>query len=142
MDHRCLYGHRVPAAFTFAIQNRNCPTCGANTVTVEGYQLARKLATEVGLEAVQAFNAVRVVEADYVLTRLVPAEAPAAEPAAQAAPAAPPPALEEEVVVEDGAEAAAVVPEPKVAARKGRARTEEKPAFDQGEEDFFKSADS
>ena len=66
MDHRCLYGHRVPAAFTFAIQNRTCPTCGAPTVTITGYQAARKLTTEVGLEAVTAQVAVGAGEGKVV----------------------------------------------------------------------------
>lgn len=106
MDHRCLYGHRVPAAFTFAIQSRSCPTCGAPTVTITGYQAARKLTTEVGLEAVAAFSAIRVLESEWVLTPVATEANAAATPApALAADApAPPPAEEEEVVVEDVAE--------------------------------------
>ncbi|MES2640585.1 MAG: hypothetical protein V4850_13915 [Myxococcota bacterium] len=100
MDHRCLYGHRVPAAFTYAIQSRSCPTCGAPTVTITGYQAARKLTTEVGLEAVAAFSAIRVLESEWVLTPVVTEAAAAAAPSAPDAPAAPP-ADEEEVVVED-----------------------------------------
>jgi len=145
MDHRCLYGHRVPTAFTFAIQNRSCPTCGAPTVTVNGYQAARKLATEAGLDAVAAFHALRVIEADWVLA---PASqsASAATPTPGAALAAPeaaaraetppvesaaPSPEEDVVVVEDAAEgstgpalapppppARAVVPsEPRISAR-------------------------
>lgn len=102
MDHRCLYGHRVPSTFTFAIQNRSCPTCGAPTVTLHGYQAARKIATETGLDAVAAFHAIRVIEAEWVLS-------PAAAPAALGAdPVAPPPlapdaptSADEEVVVVD-----------------------------------------
>jgi hypothetical protein len=103
MDHRCLYGHRVPAAFTYAIQSRSCPTCGAPTVTITGYQAARKLTTEVGLEAVAAFSAIRVLESEWVLTP-VATEANTSAAAASSAPDAPaaPPAEEEEVVVEDG----------------------------------------
>lgn len=75
MDHRCLYGHRVPATFSYAIQSQSCPTCGAPTVTLSGYRAARKLTTEVGLEAVAAFNAVRVLESEWALTPLVPGDA-------------------------------------------------------------------
>ncbi|MFZ5478354.1 MAG: hypothetical protein ACOZNI_16420 [Myxococcota bacterium] len=122
MDHRCLYGHRVPASFGFAIQNRTCPICGAPTVTVNGYQAARKVAAEAGIEAVAAFNAVRVIETDWLI--LAPGAALAAEPAQQqptlaalappaddaaveASPAgapsvgAPAPHVDEEVVVDD-----------------------------------------
>lgn len=67
MDHRCLYGHRVPATFAFAIQNRLCPMCGAATVTVAGYQVARKLTTEANLDAVQAFNVIKVIESEWIL---------------------------------------------------------------------------
>lgn len=67
MDHRCLYGHRVSESFAFAIEQRQCPVCGAPTVSVLGYQLARRLAAEVKLEALQAFNAIRLIEDDYVL---------------------------------------------------------------------------
>ena len=103
MDHRCLYGHRVPAAFTFAIQNRTCPTCGAPTVTITGYQAARKLTTEVGLEAVTAFSAIRVLEAEWALTPV--SSEPVAAPSAGTALAAAAPAAaaeeEEEVVVQE-----------------------------------------
>lgn len=68
MDHRCLYGHRVPASFTFAIERRICPTCGAGTVTLEGYQLARRLAAEVPLQAVDAFNTVLFLQRSYTMT--------------------------------------------------------------------------
>jgi hypothetical protein len=68
MDHRCLYGHRVPESFAFAIENRTCPTCGAPTITLDGYKLARRLATEIPLEAVQAFKAAALLEEAYVLT--------------------------------------------------------------------------
>lgn len=67
MDHRCLYGHRVPATFAYAIQNRLCPMCGASTVTVTGYQAARKLTQEANLDAVNAFAIIRVIEGDYTL---------------------------------------------------------------------------
>ena len=73
MDHRCLYGHRIPVHFTFAVQARQCPTCGAPTVTVLGYQLARTLAEEVPLDPVKAFSAVRLIESRYALADL-PAE--------------------------------------------------------------------
>src|SRR5687768_359447 len=88
MDHRCLYGHRVPVAFTYAIQSRSCPTCGAPTVTVTGYQAARKLTTEVGLEAVAAFSAIRVLESEWVLTPITvdAATAPSAGAALGAGP--------------------------------------------------------
>ncbi|MCB9791731.1 MAG: hypothetical protein H6741_03300 [Alphaproteobacteria bacterium] len=65
MDHRCLYGHRVPESFTFAIERRICPTCGAGTVTLEGYQLARRLAAEVPLQAVDAFNTVLFLQRNF-----------------------------------------------------------------------------
>lgn len=68
MDHRCLYGHRIPEHFTFAIQQRTCPTCGAPCVTLDGYRLARRLTQEVPLEALAAFNVVRILEGHYVLT--------------------------------------------------------------------------
>ncbi|MFN7142764.1 MAG: hypothetical protein ACK4YP_03240 [Myxococcota bacterium] len=170
MDHRCLYGHRVPAAFTFAIQSRSCPTCGAATVTVNGYQAARKLTTEAGLDAVAAFGAIRVLESEWVLTpaAAAAATAPTATPGAALAEAvtaeAAPPTEEEEVVVEDEPMAASVVvapPEPRITPR---ARPVEKrpepapetpsvaptepppgirvssPGFGADEEDFFKGA--
>lgn len=98
MDHRCLYGHRVPASFTFAIQSRSCPTCGAPTVSLVGYQAARKLAVEGGIDAVAAFHAVRLLETEWTLTPNA-----AARPAAS--PPAPAPVLS--VVDEEPAQAAA-----------------------------------
>ncbi len=68
MDHRCLYGHRIPEQFGFAIQQRLCPTCGAPCVTLDGYRLARRLTQEVPLEALAAFNVVRILESAYTLT--------------------------------------------------------------------------
>ena len=96
MDHRCLYGHRVPATFAYAIQNRLCPMCGASTVTVTGYQVARKLTQEAGMDAHAAFQAVKVIEADWIFqpvtanVEAAPAAVslPAATPAAAAIPAA------------------------------------------------------
>jgi hypothetical protein len=67
MDHRCLYGHRVPAAFTFAIQNRTCPTCGAQTVTINGYQAARKVTSEAGIDAVTVFQIIRIIESEWLI---------------------------------------------------------------------------
>jgi hypothetical protein len=139
MDHRCLYGHRVPATFAFAIQNRVCPMCGASTVTVTGYQVARKLASEASLDAMAAFNIIKVIESEWSFTPLnESAEAPATEPVAQnTAPAitVPPPRLSEpapssnpdpvivasmveELVVEEAlveGEEVIAAPEPKVA---------------------------
>lgn len=152
MDHRCLYGHRVPAAFTFAIQSRSCPTCGAPTVTVNGYTAARKLATEAGLDAVAAFHALRVIEADWVLSPAVPAAAaPAAGTALAAEPAIEPaPQTEEEVVVVEDEPPAppprpspVSAPEPRITARvKADKRAEPAPApgFGKAEDDFFKGA--
>ncbi len=85
MDHRCLYGHRVPASFTHAISGRACPTCGAATLTVVGYVAARKLAKEGGMEALAAFNAVRLLESEWAL---VPVDAPAEPEVATGVPAA------------------------------------------------------
>ena len=68
MDYRCLYGHRIPEHFTFSIQQRLCPTCGAPCVTLDGYRLARRLCQEVPLEAIAAFNVVRLIETHYTLT--------------------------------------------------------------------------
>lgn len=68
MDHRCLYGHRIPEQFTFAINQRLCPTCGAPCVTLDGYRLARRLTQEVPLEALAAFNVVRILETSFTLT--------------------------------------------------------------------------
>ena len=68
MDHRCLYGHRIPEQFSFAIQQRLCPTCGAPCVTLDGYRLVRRLTQEVPLEALAAFNVVRILEGSFVLT--------------------------------------------------------------------------
>lgn len=68
MDYRCLYGHRVPADFSFAIENDTCPRCGAQLVSVDGYQLARTLAAGVPLDAVQAFATVRFLEQNFNLT--------------------------------------------------------------------------
>lgn len=68
MDHRCLYGHRIPENFTFAISQRLCPTCGAPCVTLEGYRLARRMTQEIPLEALAAFNVVRMLELHYTVT--------------------------------------------------------------------------
>ena len=120
MDHRCLYGHRVPATFAFAIQNRLCPMCGAATVTVTGYQVARKLTTDANMDAVQAFNVIKVIESEWVLqpagaeSRAAAVATPEPEEAhvAPAPTPAPPPvvavqpptiAMEEVVVEEDAA---------------------------------------
>ena len=165
MDHRCLYGHRVPAAFTFAIQSRSCPTCGAPTVTVNGYQVARKLAAEAGLDAVAAFNALRVIESEWALTPL--ATVPAAVPVTTGpalAPEAAPVTEEEVVVVEDVPEPAApeppaiTAPEPPRITPRPRAEKRPEPrvepvpvvepppaaarasGFGAEEEDFFKQA--
>ena len=88
MDHRCLYGHRVPATFAYAIQNRLCPMCGASTVTVTGYQVARKLTQEAGMDAHAAFQAVKVIEADDKGRLRLSMKAAAAEAPQAAAPAA------------------------------------------------------
>ena len=68
MDHRCLYGHRVPDTFKYSLNQRLCPTCGAPTVTVEGYRLARRLAQEVPLDAITSFNAIYLIEEEHVIT--------------------------------------------------------------------------
>lgn len=68
MDHRCLYGHRIPEQFSFAINQRVCPTCGAPCVTLDGYRLARRLTQEVPLEALAAFTVVRLLETHYSIT--------------------------------------------------------------------------
>ena len=153
MDHRCLYGHRVPVGFTFSIQSRTCPTCGAPTVTVNGYTAARKLATEAGLDAVAAFHALRVIEAEWVLSPAVAAaaSAPASGIALAAEPVlgAAPPAEEEEVVVEDDPPAPpprpspVSAPEPRITARvkvDKRAEAASAPGFGRAEDDFFKGA--
>ena len=67
MDDRCLYGHRVSKDFAWVIQQRVCPVCGAPTVSVAGYQLARRLAGGLSIEAVHAFKTVRMLEEEYVL---------------------------------------------------------------------------
>ena len=67
MDHRCLYGHRVLSSFTFAIQNRTCPTCGAETLTIHGYRAARRLANEGGMDPMAAFAAIRILETEWTL---------------------------------------------------------------------------
>jgi hypothetical protein len=125
MDHRCLYGHRIPAAFTFAIQNRSCPTCGAPSVTVNGYQAARKLAVEAGLDAVVAFNAVRVLEADWVLSPVAGDNAvgvvASGTALAEQAVAAPPPEEDEVVVEDEPPVAVAPPPEPRITPRVNRA---------------------
>lgn len=166
MDHRCLYGHRVSASFTFAIQNRTCPVCGAPTVTLNGYQVARRLASEGGLESVQAFGAVRLIESEWVILAAQPAavaqNGTTQKALADAGDEAPAPngephpevhhplAVDEDVVVDEGEEPlppAVAVPESRVRpVMRGKTKTDEKkdakdgdkPAFDPGEEDFFK----
>jgi hypothetical protein len=151
MDHRCLYGHRVPATFSFAIQNRTCPTCGAGTLTLNGYEAARALAGDGGLDAMAAFAAVRLLEASWRLVPVdavdaAPAEAPSAalgapeeEPRA-AAPAAGPAVDELEVV-----EVQPVAPvqttgnvKPVVRSAGARERAARGGAYDAGDEAFFK----
>ncbi|MCP4806988.1 MAG: hypothetical protein GY913_18025 [Proteobacteria bacterium] len=65
MDHRCLYGHRTPASFGFAIESGSCPVCGAPLVSVVGYQTARDLAADVPMDPVLAFNTVQYLEQHY-----------------------------------------------------------------------------
>jgi hypothetical protein len=72
-DYRCLYGHRVPARFTFAIQNNQCPQCGAQLASLTAYTLARRLVLELQLDPRQAFAAVRLIEGQF---RLVPLTEP------------------------------------------------------------------
>jgi hypothetical protein len=158
MDHRCLYGHRVLSSFTFAIQNRSCPTCGAATVSVHGYAAARKLSLEGGLDALAAFNAMRLLETDWKLVPAenAPAEAPApARPAALAAaveeegtaPAAVPVPEEVEIVEETEtaappprpAAASAAAVKPVVRSRPPRGERENAASFDASEAEFFKS---
>lgn len=74
IDHRCLYGHRTPGSFAFAIDSGSCPVCGAPLVSVVGYQIARKLASTVPLDPVDAFNTVRTLEKEYDLVPRVHAE--------------------------------------------------------------------
>ena len=159
MDHRCLYGHRVPAAFTFAIQSRSCPTCGSNTVSINGYQVARRLATDAGLDAMAAFNAVRVIEKDwtFVSVNTAPEAAVAPSPAALSAPEEDSAARstkedDVEIVDEDADRATAPPPPPPPVPTlkpvvRGGARASGRPegerpsarsAFDPGDEDFFK----
>lgn len=162
MDHRCLYGHRVPVTFAYAIQSRSCPTCGAPTVTLNGYQAARKLAAEGGIEAVAAFNALRLLETEWVLSPVAAAApAPTPGPALGPAEAAAAPPEDEVVVVDDDAAAAAVPPEPritpKIRSEGKREKVEARPEpavsappanpgvgartdFGKEEEDFFKGA--
>lgn len=83
MDHRCLYGHRVPGDYRFAIERNACPVCGAELVSLDGYKLARALVTEAQLDAVTAFRTAKVLEKRFVIT---PREGEPA-PAAAAAPA-------------------------------------------------------
>ncbi|HJN78310.1 MAG TPA: hypothetical protein QGF58_30635 [Myxococcota bacterium] len=68
MDYRCLYGHRTPSSFGFAIEQGVCPSCGAPIVSVVGYQIARKLAATVPLDPVLAFATLRVLENEYDIT--------------------------------------------------------------------------
>jgi hypothetical protein len=79
MDHRCLYGHKVSDSLVHAVSTRTCPTCGAATVSLAGYHAARTLAREGGMEAVAAFNAIRLIERDWALSPLEVAESPAQE---------------------------------------------------------------
>lgn len=83
-DHRCLYGHRVQARFAFAIQSRQCPMCGAPTISIQGYQAARRLADELHQDALVAFNTLRLLEQSW---RLVPIDVPTtATPSGQPSP--------------------------------------------------------
>lgn len=81
MDHRCLYGHRISEQFNFAIQQRMCPICGAPSVTLDGYRLARELAQEVPMDALAAFNAACYLESRYTLVPLSPESIARAEAA-------------------------------------------------------------
>lgn len=73
-DHRCLYGHRVPVRYTYAIAQRQCPMCGGPTLTLPAYEAARRIASTLQVDAMVAFQALRLVEDRW---RLVPVEAPA-----------------------------------------------------------------
>jgi hypothetical protein len=138
MDHRCLYGHRVPASFTHAISGRACPTCGAATLTVVGYVAARKLAKEGGMEALAAFNAVRLLESEWAL---VPVDAPAEADAATSVPTAvvladSPPG--EDVDVVDGD--AATPPRVRPVVRSRASGRSAPPELAPGDEAFFKES--
>lgn len=105
MDHRCLYGHRVSSELAYAVSNRQCPVCGAPTVSVVGYQMARRLAAETQMDAMVAFQALQLIEADFVLTPHAPAT--------DAGTAAPPePDITEFELAEEPPEAQAAAPEP------------------------------
>lgn len=159
MDHRCLYGHRVPGAFSFAVQNRTCPTCGAGTLTLNGYEAARALAGDGGLDAMAAFAAVRLLEANW---RLVPVDAsddtaPVASPsaalgapveearaAAPASTAGPASAVTDELEVVEVQPVAPVQPagtvKPVVRTSAARERAARGAGYDAGDEAFFKGA--
>jgi hypothetical protein len=98
MDHRCLYGHRVPSSFDHAIRSRACPTCGAATVSIVGYQAAQKLSRDGGMEALTAFNAIRLIEAEWVIVPAEPEEEGTEVGAKEASASLP--ALEEVAVVD------------------------------------------
>ncbi len=112
MDHRCLYGHRVPSSFAFAIQNRMCPMCGANTVTVAGYQVARKLTQEAGLDAHAAFQVIKVIEGEWNF-QPINAHAAGAEPASPPAATLPdPPAPMAALTIPSSAILSPAIPSP------------------------------
>ncbi|MCK6505917.1 hypothetical protein L6R53_21445 [Myxococcota bacterium] len=119
MDRRCLYGHRVNATFHHAIERDQCPICGAELITLDGYRLARQLAQTVPLDGGAAFRAVKLIETNYVLkprpattTEARPGVPPSAEaptsgpPSPGLAAADPPPGTEITLEEEDLAHAA------------------------------------
>lgn len=78
MDRRCLYGHRVTASFRHAIENDQCPVCGAEMISLDGYKIARQVAQSVPLDGTAAFRTVKLIEVRYQLVARTPdADAPA-----------------------------------------------------------------
>ena len=75
MDRRCLYGHRVNASFHYAIERDQCPVCGAELISLDGYRIARQLAQSVPMDGGMAFRTVKVIELSYVLQPRQPSPA-------------------------------------------------------------------
>lgn len=97
MDRRCLYGHRVNASFHYAIERDQCPVCGAELISLDGYRIARQLAQSVPMDGGMAFRTVKVIELSYVLQPRQPS--PAVAPTSPEVPTGTEIVLEEEELV-------------------------------------------
>lgn len=139
MDRRCLYGHRVNATFHYAIERDQCPICGAELISLDGYRLARQLAQSVPLDGSAAFRTVKLIEAHYVLKARPAGTAEAGRPAhGVVTPEVPPGTeltLEEEDLAPSPATPSPATPSPATPAAAPAPATPSRPLAEEREDD-------